>query len=50
MKFLKFCLIFYVLPRSIPDPFHGFMKWIWILPNDTDPIHCTLAIEIIVEI
>ena len=36
MMLLLFWLIIYVLPGSIPDPFHGFMKWIWIRPNDTD--------------
>ena len=37
MIFLLFLLIIFVLPGSIPDPFHGFMKWIRIRPNDTDP-------------
>ena len=32
-------MIFYMLPGSISDPFHGFMMWIRIriCPNDTDP-------------
>ena len=27
---------------SIPDPFHGCMKWIQIIPNEVDPYpqHC----------
>ena len=33
-----------MLRGSIPDPFHGFMKWIriQIIPNevDPDPQHC----------
>ena len=37
MIFSKKFYIFYVLPGSIPDPFHGFMKWIRILLNEVDP-------------
>ena len=35
-------LSFYLLSGFIPDPFHGFMKWIRIRPNDTDPTNYQL--------
>lgn len=34
----NFGRFFYVLPGSIPDPFHGCMKWIRIFPNEVDPM------------
>jgi len=42
LLFIHIQHIFYVLPGFIPDPFHGFMKWIqmkWIWVN-SDPQHC----------
>ena len=32
-----FWLIFYMLTKSILNPYLGFMKWIQIRPNDMDP-------------
>jgi len=34
---LKMLVDFYVPLGTIPDPFHEFIKWIRILPNDADP-------------
>ena len=36
-NFIILVNFFNVLPGSIPDTVHGFMKWILIRPNDTYP-------------